>query len=232
MGLFFKYGIKKLPVAKEGQVRGSVNKSALTSQLRKTDHFGRNVVSLIEKLMEPADRNLLSRLRQKLEREEITGIPVISFSGELQRVITPGILQTEKESGKYLDEATQRALFEKLLRFFPFPIELLANGSQIFTNEIFSEKEDSVCEWTSLELEEERYTIKVYFPAVVFAMNNSLKSLREGEDIKLRELLEEVENILLDSAQANSDSTSRAAELVNLPRQTFDYRRKKNQEKG
>lgn len=224
MGLFFKYGIQQLPVVKEGQVRGTINKPDLVRQLRKTDHFGRNVVKLLEQLLEPAERDILSRLREKLKEDEINGIPIINFSGEVQRVITPGILQTEEKSEQYLDEATQRSLYEEMFELFPFPIKVQANGQRIFVNELYDEDKQANSDWDTIEFEREKYSVIIYLPTVVLELNRSFKSLSEGEEINLRELLDRVESELLTTAQANADSVSEAADLVGLPRQTFTYR--------
>lgn len=228
MGLFFKYQLKKLPVIKDNRVRGSLHKSDLVSCLRKTDQFSRNVVQVIEELLDPADRDVLEGLREKLREGEIEGLPIINFSGQVQRVITPGVLRAESESREFLDQSEQLSVFENFLLKFPFPVELEANGDQIFTNEKEVDRpEGDALEWTELEFEEDKYVLRVFLPSAVDKLRQAFESLDNGDGVELRPVMTEIESELLQFSQERSETVTSAAEKVNLPRQTFNYRLEK-----
>ncbi|GEM_PF-4916117 len=230
MGLFFKHRINELPVVDEGEVRGSIKKNDLVGRLRKTDQFSRDVVKIIDDLLKPADKKTLDRLRAKLKRGEISGIPVINPAGKIQRVITPGILQAEARAGKFLDQTEQCAVFEKLLAGFPFPIKLEENGQEIFVNKAFESKklESDGLNWEKVEFEEGKYSINIFMPAAVFSLHQAFNSIANAGSFDLRELLEEIELNLLEQAQQNAETVKEAARMVGLPRQTYNYRLNKD----
>ncbi len=234
MGLFFKHRINELPVVDEGQVRGSILKDDLVGRLRKTDQFSRDVVQLIDDLLKPANKRALDRLRSRLERGEINGIPIINLAGELQRVITPGILQAETQAGEFLDQTAQRAVFEKLLAGFPFPVKLEENGQVIFENKAFKTENIEAVEpdWETVEFEEGKYSVNIFMPAAVLSLHQAFNSITDAGSFDLRRLLDEIESNLLHKAQQNAETMKEAARMVGLPRQTYNYRLNKDREES
>lgn len=230
MGLFFKYRIQMLPVVKGNSIQGKICKSSLVSCLRKSNQFSRSVVQLIENLLEPADKNLLGDLRDKINSGKINGFPLISVSGKVQRVITPGVIKLEEAGRDYLESSAKISLFEKLLEEFPFPIKLEKNGETIYSNDRINrlpEKENSG--WATIEYNEDPFTVKVFMPRLVKKLKTTLKAAEDGEPFEIKKLLTEIEGSLLETAHDRGGSVATAAKLVCLPRQTFNYRLKKYQ---
>ncbi len=225
MGLFFKYRVQLLPVIRNNSIRGVLRKSALISRLRKTDQFSRSVIQLIEELLEPAEEQLLERMKEKILSGEIKGLPLIDFSGQVNRVITPGIIRAEQSTGDFLDLTAQLSLMEKLLDEFPFPLEIMKGDKLVYSNFRAQSSDQSALEdWHQIELIESDFVARLFLPEIVNNLYQSLDGIETGENFDLRQLLDQIETELLSRALETREKLSAAAELVGLPRQTFNYR--------
>jgi hypothetical protein len=222
MGLFFKYRLKEIPVLEEGKIRGSIKKSDLVKRLRKSEHFSRNILQLMDELICPADEKILNRLRNSLKKGEIGGLPLLNRDGEVQRIITSGVMETEEKSGEFLAEVFQRTVYEKLISGLPFPVSLSKGDNLIYTNELYDNLDTE--DWKKLTFEEESFEIAFFIPSAVYDLQEAFLSLEENQGISLRELMDEVEQELMVTAKNKAGSVSGAAKLVDLPRQTFNYR--------
>ncbi len=231
MSLFFKYRLKELPVVKEGAVVGKICKPDLIKKLRKIEHFDSDVVNLIDEIFDPVDSEFLDELKKRLLDGEIRGVPLLSPGGEVKRVITPGFLETEEETEKFLDETRRRSIYEEMISQFPFPVCLKKNQELVFSNETYRCMD--ISGWEELEFPGAEYRLLIYLPEAVFNLFSSFKNLQSGSRaVCLRELLEEIEFDLLTAARRSGETVSEAARMVNLPRQTFNYRWEKvNDEK-
>ena len=222
MGLFFKYKLQEIPILEEGKIRGSIKKSDLVKRLRKAEHFERNILQLMDELIRPADESILNRLRKNLKRGEISGLPLLDRDGTVSRVITSGILETEEKSGEYLAEIFQRTVYEKLIDGLPFPVALHREDKLIYANKLYEEAD--IQDWDALEFDEEQFKIVFYLPAPVHELQKAFLKLQREETVKIRELMQDIENNILIDAKRKAGSIAGAAKLVDLPRQTFNYR--------
>ncbi|MFP4687714.1 MAG: hypothetical protein ACLFN5_06360 [bacterium] len=222
MGLFFKYRLKEIPVLEEGNIRGSIKKSDLVKRLRKSEHFSRNILQLMDELIYPADETLLNRLRKSLKNGEISGLPLLNRNGEIQRIITSGVMEAEEKSGEFLAEVFQRTVYEKLISGLPFPVVLCKNSNIIYKNKLYEQLD--VRDWESLEFSVEAFKITFFMPSAVQKLQEAFLDLENKEPIPFRKILEEIEKNIMITAKNKAGSTSGAAKMVDLPRQTFNYR--------
>ncbi|MGM0381144.1 MAG: hypothetical protein ACQEP7_04090 [bacterium] len=212
-----------MPVVEQGTVVGRLSKENLIKKLRKIEHFDNDVVKLIDEIFQPVDSDFLEDLKKRLLEGEIQGVPLLNREGEVERVITPGFLETEKETGEYLEETRKRSVYEAMISDFPFPICLRKGSELVFTNEAYRCVE--IEGWKELSFSEDEYCLLVYLPETVWDLFKSFKVLQDDEDsISLRKLMEEIEFSLLSEAKNNTELISEAARRVDLPRQTFNYR--------
>jgi len=115
MSLFFKYRLKDLPVVEKGAVVGKISKPDLIKKLRKIEHFKNDVVQVIDEIFQPADSDFLEGLKERLRAGEIQGIPLLNRKGEVEREITPGLIEAEEETEEFLDETRRRSIYEKMV---------------------------------------------------------------------------------------------------------------------
>ena len=200
MSLFFKYRLKDLPVVEKGAVVGKISKPDLIKKLRKIEHFKNDVVQVIDEIFQPADSDFLEGLKERLRAGEIQGIPLLNRKGEVEREITPGLIEAEEETEEFLDETRRRSIYEKMVSEFPFPVCLRKEQELIFSNEAYRCLE--VEDWRELEFAGEEYRLHLYFPPAVLDLFSSFRDLQAGYgSVPLRELMDEIELDLLASAR-------------------------------
>lgn len=220
---FYKYGVREFPVSKNGEITGKLQKSEIVRFLSRSENFNSNVINTIDKLMEPADESFFEQLKEDLRSGSIKGIPIIREDGEVEQVITPGVLDAREQANEFVDESKKRETYETLIGRFPFPISLRRQGDVIFENEEHEELSD-LGGWDSLEWEHGEFSIELFLPDFVKHALDCHRRLRNDEDIEIRDLLEQVESRLMEEAYSRRGSISSASDAVGLPRQTFNYR--------
>jgi len=222
---FYKYALKELPVSSEGEITGKLKKSAVVKFLSRSEQFDSNVVTTLERLVEPTDKKFLDQLTKQLEEGTIKGIPILRMNGDIDRIVTPGYLETKNETEQFFDESEKRQFYEEFIDHFPFPITLSRDGEQIFSNDAHEHMKRSL-DWVERSYERDSWKCSLYLPKIVDDLFRDYGSLQSGEGIELRTRMEEIEECLLRLAEEENPSISKAAEQVGLPRQTFHYRRK------
>lgn len=220
---FYKYGVRELPISRNGEITGKLPKASVVRHLSRSENFESSVVTTIEKLVEPADVSFFESLKDELKAGTIKGIPVVRETGKIEQVVTPGVLDAQAEANQYVDESKKREIYERLLDQFPFPIVLERNSETVYENDE-SKKANLSDGWSMMEWEEDDLTLRLYLPDFIQGLFDDFCSVREGDSIEMRELLENVEKRFMEEAYDRAESVSGAAELVELPRQTFNYR--------
>jgi len=221
--LYYKYGLRQVPITDQGEITGKIRKSSVVRHLSRSENFESNVVNTIDQLLEPADEKFLDRLKENLKSGKTSGIPIIDVDGTIQQTITPSYLEAHSEVNKFIDESSKRLIYEKLMEELPFLIRLKDGDDIVFKN--YSESaECRELEYSVLKYDQHDYTLELLLPTVLKRVMEDLEFLRRGESINLRELLSHLEKCLLSQAYQNGQSITSAAELVELPRQTFNYR--------
>lgn len=226
---FYKYGVQEVPVSKEGDITGKLVKSSVVRYLSRSENFESNIVATIDRLMEPVGESFFDELKQALKDGSIKGIPIVRETGEIDQVVTPGVLDAREEANEYIDESRKREIYENFLGEIPFALALFRDGEAVFKNQRWeSLPGDGDCE--TLHWSEGEYSLKLRLPGAVKQLLDGFDSLRSDGSIEFRSLVERVESRLLEKAHETSDSISEAAERLNLPRQTFNYRWEKQRE--
>lgn len=229
--LCYEYKIKRIPVSDEGSITGSIEKDDLVSQLSHSEGFESDLRKLIRSLTKPVEEGFIEGLKEKLSRNDITGIPVVTKSGSIDRTITPGVLNTEEKSEQFLDQSNQLQVYEDLLDEFPFPVRIERDGANVFENRRMNSYDVSQAEWHEEVISLSNFSVYLYIPVMVKEVLDAYYNLETGEQIELRTLLDTVEYEFLKKSHDSTESISSAAELVSLPRQTFNYRwNKKNED--
>lgn len=222
--LCYEYKIQEIPISEDGSINGSVAKDDLVSQLSHSEGFESDIKRLIRQLVNPVEEGFIDRLRGKLKDGEITGIPVVTTEGNIERTITPGVLQAEEESEEFLEQTNQLEVYEELLNQFPFPLQIRRDETNVFENDAIKSYDVDESEWDETVITLSDFSVFLYIPDLVDDVFDAFRTLDENETVDLRELLDDVEYNFLKKAHAATDSISSAAEMVGLPRQTFNYR--------
>ena len=222
---FYKYGLKEIPVSSEGEITGKLKKPAVVKFLSRSEQFESNIVTTLERLVEPTDKTFLDELTQQLEEGTIKGIPILRMKGDVDRIVTPGYLEAKTETEQFFDESEKRQFYEEFLDHCPFPITLSHEGERVFSNDAHKHMKRSL-DWVERSYQRDSWECSLYLPKIVDDLFRDYGSLQSGEGIDLRTRIEAIEESLLQLAEEQNPSISKAAEQVGLPRQTFHYRRK------
>lgn len=221
--LCYRYKVQKIPISEDDAIRGAVLKQDLVRYLSRSENFDLELTDTINRLLEPVDDSFLESLREDLRSGSITGIPVVSTEGKLLKTITPGVLKAEEDSREFLEHSDQLAFYEDLLDQFPYPIEVVSSGDVVFRNQARETDRDGEG-WVTRTIEFSDHEVIIQVPRIVNLAFEAFSDLETGESIDIRDLLDKIEVEYLKKAHRLRDSISAAAELVGLPRQTFNYR--------
>jgi hypothetical protein len=227
--LFYKYGVGELPISREGDITGKLVKSSVVRYLNRSENFDSNIVTTIDNLVEPVEEAFFDRLKEDLREGSIKGIPIVRENGELEQIVTPGVLDAREEASEFVDESKKREMYEQFLEEVPFSVALFSDGERLFENRRWKNhaegENSSTMTWTERDL-----TVKLRMPDVVKELLDGLDAVSDGDSVSLRDLLTRIETRLMEKARERTDSVSEAADTLELPRQTFNYRWEKRQE--
>lgn len=221
--LCYEYKIQEIPIERDGTITGAVSKSDLVRYLSRSEHFEEGIPDTINRLVESVDDGFLSDLKQELQSGSVTGIPVVSASGSVSKTITSGVLKAEEESEEFLERSDQLKFYETLLEEVPFPVSVESEEGVVFENSAHDAKGEEG-EWVEKKFESGGFTVRLLLPELLDVAFGAFESLREGNSIDIREILDKIEVQFLTKAHRLNDSISDAAEQIGLPRQTFNYR--------
>lgn len=221
--LCYEYKLQKIPIERDGTITGAVSKSDLVRYLSRSEHFEEGIPETINHLVESVDDGFLPELKQELRSGAITGIPVVGASGTVSKTITPGVLKAERDSEEFLERSDQLEFYETLLEEVPFPVTVESGDGVVFENSAHGTG-DREGEWVEKKFESGEFTVRLALPQLLDDAFGAFESLREGNAIDIREILDKIEVGFLKKAHRLNDSISDAAEQIGLPRQTFNYR--------
>ena len=222
--LCYHYKVREIPVSKEQSITGKVPKQSLVRYLSRSEHFDHDLTETIHHLLEPVKDNFLDSLKEELRSQDIRGIPIVSLNGDVERVITPGVLETQEETEEFLEHSDQVAFYEELMDEVPFPLVVQKEGEVVYENGAHRNRSPDEENWTERQFTSGGYVVTVTLPRMIDRLFEGFRSLERGNPIDIRELLDKIEVQFLKKAKSISDSISGAAEHLSLPRQTFNYR--------